>query len=162
MLSPCKPHKSLHQQPSQKNKDTSEARPDITLKVLKLLNWRKILRRNNLLIWIHMWHITTHTKPVNTYDKNTNPVYMNWKMINIMPRLTGCTIHRIHQLHRIIGQQTSQQNCEYLQKNIWQRQRLSQERRVARSLTIWPKNLFLTKSHPVQDQEESATTSKVH
>ena len=112
MLSPCKSHESLHRQPSQKNKDTSEARPNTTLKVLKFLNWRKILRMNNLLIWIRIWHITTHTKPANTFDKNTNPVYMNWMTINIMPRLTGRTIRRIHWLHRTFSQQTSQQNTK--------------------------------------------------
>ena len=118
MLSPCKSHESLHRQPSQKNKDTSEAKPDTTLKVLKFLNWRTILRRNNLPIWIHIWHITTHTKPVSTYNKNTDPVYMNWTMINITQRSTGCTVCRIHWLHRTIGQQTSQQNCKDLQKNL--------------------------------------------
>ena len=117
-LSPCKFHKSLHQQPSQKNKDLSEARPDITLKVLKFLNWRKILRRNNLSIWIHIWHITTHTKLVNIYNKNTDPVYMTWMTISITLRSTGCTIHRIHQLHRTISWQTNQQNHEDLQKSL--------------------------------------------
>ena len=29
-------------------------------------------------------------------------------------------------------------------------------------MTIWPKNSFFAKSHSVQDQEESAFTSKVH
>ena len=118
MLSPCKSHESLHRQPSQKNRDISEARPNITLKVLKFLNWRKILRRNNLPIWIHIWHITTHTKPANTYEKNTNPVYTNWTMINITLRSTGHTICRIHQLHRTISWQTSQQNHEDLWKSL--------------------------------------------
>ena len=61
---------------AQKNKDTSEARPDITPKVLKFLNWRKIQRRNSLPIWTHTWHITKHTKPANIYKKNTDPIYM--------------------------------------------------------------------------------------
>ena len=117
MLSPCKSHESLHRWPSQ-NKDTSEARPYITLKVLKFLNWRKILRRNNLPIWIHIWHITTHTKLANIYDKNTDPVYMNWTMISITPRSTGHTIHRIHRLHRTISWQTNQQNCKDLRKSL--------------------------------------------
>ena len=38
MLSPCKFHESFHRQPNQKNKDTSEAKPDTTLKILKFLN----------------------------------------------------------------------------------------------------------------------------
>ena len=118
MPSQCKSHKSLHQQPSQKNRNLSEARPDITPKVLKFLNWRKILRRSNSLIWIHIWHITTHTKLTKIYDKNTDPVYTNWMMISIMLRLTGHIICRIHQLHRIIGWQTNQQNHEGLQKSL--------------------------------------------
>ena len=85
---------------------------------MKFLNSREILRRNNLPIRILIWHITKHTKPANTYDKNTNPVYTNWTMINILLRLTGCTIHRIHQLHRTISQQTSQENCEDLWKSL--------------------------------------------
>ena len=118
MLSLCKSHKSLHQQSSQKNKDTSEASPNISLNVLKFLIWRKILRRNNLPIWIHIWHTTTHTKLANIYDKNTNPVYMTWTMISITPRSTGHTICRIHWLHRIISQQTNQLNHEDLQKSL--------------------------------------------
>ena len=69
-------------------------------------------------IWIRIWHITTHTKLVNIYDKNTNPIYMNWMMISIMPRSTGHPIHRIHQLHRTISWQTNQQNHEGLQKSL--------------------------------------------
>ena len=85
---------------------------------MKFLNWRKILRRNNLLIWICIWHTTTHTKLVNIYDKNTDPIYMTWTMISITPRSTGHTICRIHRLHRIISQQTNQQNCKDLQKTL--------------------------------------------
>ena len=71
-----------------------------------------------MLIWIHIWHITTHTKPVNTYDKNTDPDYTNWMMINITLRSTGCTIRRIHRLHRTISQQTSEQNRKDLWKSL--------------------------------------------
>ena len=76
MLSPCKSHESLHQQHRWKNKDTSEARPNITPKVLKFLIWRKILKRSSLPIWTRTWHTTSHTKPANIYVKNTDPVYM--------------------------------------------------------------------------------------
>ena len=38
--------------------------------------------------------------------------------ISIMPRLTGCIIHRIHQLHRIISWQTNQQNHKGLWKSL--------------------------------------------
>ena len=117
MLSPCKSHESLHQQPSQKNKDTSEARPNITLKVLIFLIWRKILRRNNLPIWIRIWHTTTHTKLANIY-KNTDPIYTTWMAISIMLRLTGHTICRIHWLHRVIGWQTNQLNHKDLWKSL--------------------------------------------
>ena len=86
--------------------------------MLNFLNWRKILGRNNLQVWICTWHITTYTKPMKTYDKNTNPVYTNWKMINITPKLTECTIRRIHWLHRTIDWQTSQQNLEDLWKSL--------------------------------------------
>ena len=85
---------------------------------MKFLNWRKILRRNNLPIWIHIWHITTHTKPANTYDKNTDPVYKNWMTSNIMPRSTGHIILKIHQLHRTISWQTSQKNHKDLWKTL--------------------------------------------
>ena len=85
---------------------------------MKFLNKRKTLRRNNLPIWIYIWHITTHTKPVNTYDKNTDPIYMNWMTINITPRSTGCIILRIHRLHRTISWQTSKQHREDLWKSL--------------------------------------------
>ena len=85
---------------------------------MKFLNWRTILRRSNLPIWIRTWHITTHTKLANIYDKNTDPVYMNWTMISITPRSTGCIIHRIDWLHRIISRQTNQQNHEGLRKSL--------------------------------------------
>ena len=39
-------------------------------------------------------------------------------MISIMQRSTGHTIHRIHQLHRIIGQQTNQLHREDLRKSL--------------------------------------------
>ena len=65
------------------------------------------LEENNLLILILSWHIIIHTEPVNTYDKNTVPIYKIWMTANIMPRLTGQTFLRVHQLHRTIGQQTS-------------------------------------------------------
>ena len=118
MLSPCKSHESPHQWPSQKIKDTSEFRPNITLKVLKFLIWRKIPRRNNLPIWIHTWHTTTHTKLANIYKKNTDPIYTTWTMISIRQRLTGCTICRIHWLHRIISRQINQLNHEDLRKSL--------------------------------------------
>ena len=38
MLSPCKFQESFHRQLSQKNKDTTEVKPDTTLKILKFLN----------------------------------------------------------------------------------------------------------------------------
>ena len=85
---------------------------------MKFLIWRKIPRRNNLPIWICIWHTTAHTKLVNTYDKNTDPIYMTWTMISIMPRLTGHTIRRIHWLHRIISQQTNQLNHKDLWKSL--------------------------------------------
>ena len=69
-------------------------------------------------IWIHIWHITTHTKLANIYDKNTDPIYTNWMMISITPRLTGCIIHKIHWLHWIISWQTNQQNHEGLWKSL--------------------------------------------
>ena len=43
------------------------------------------------------------------------------------------------------------------QKNMWKRQRSSQMRRTTQPLTIWPWNLFFTKPHSTQDQEESAS-----
>ena len=52
------------------------------------------------------------------YDKNTNPIYMNWTMISITPRSTGRTIRRIHWLHRTISWQTKQKNHEDLQKSL--------------------------------------------
>ena len=85
---------------------------------MKFLIWRKIPRRNNLPIWVCIWHTTTHTKLVNIYDKNTDPVYMTWTMISIMPRSTGCTIRRIHRLHRIISWQTNQLNRKDLWKSL--------------------------------------------
>ena len=71
-----------------------------------------------MLIWILIWHIIIHTKPVNTYDKNTNPVYKIWTMTNITPRSTGRSILRVHWLHRTIGWQTSKQHHEDIQKSL--------------------------------------------
>ena len=71
-----------------------------------------------MLIWILTWHITIHTKPVNIYDKNTDPIYTNWMMINITPRSTGRTILRVHRLHRTISQQSSNQHHKDLQKSL--------------------------------------------
>ena len=82
------------------------------------LIWRKILWRNNLPIWICIWHTTTHTKLANIYVKNTDPIYMTWTMISITLRSTRHTIHRIHWLHRIISQQTNQLNHKDLRKSL--------------------------------------------
>ena len=54
----------------------SEAKPDITPKVLKFSNWRTILNKSSLLIWTHIWHTTTHMKQANIHIKNTDPIYM--------------------------------------------------------------------------------------
>ena len=54
----------------------------------------------------------------NTYDKNTDPIYMNWMTINITPRSTGRTILKTHWLHRTIGWQTSKQHCKDLRKSL--------------------------------------------
>ena len=43
---------------------------------------------------------------------------MNWMTINITPRLAGHTILRVHQLHRTIGWQSSNQHHEDLQKSL--------------------------------------------
>ena len=56
--------------------EEQEARPNITLKVLKFLIWRKIQKRSSLPIWTHTWHTTTHMKPAYIYIKNTDPDYM--------------------------------------------------------------------------------------
>ena len=72
----------------------------------------------NLLILILFWHIIIHTKPVNTYDKNTILIYKIWMTTNIMPRLTGWTFLRVHWLHRTIGQRTTKQPCEDLWKSL--------------------------------------------
>ena len=112
-----------------------------------------------------LWHIIIHIEPVNKSDKNTIPIYKIWTMTNITPKLTGWTFIRVHRLHRTISWQISRKPHEDLQKslkNIWQRQRSSQARRVTWSSTILPKNSFLAKPHPALDQEESASTSKVH
>ena len=65
------------------------------------------LRRNNLLILIHLWHIIIYIEPVNESDKNTIPIYKIWTMTDIMPRLTRWTVIRAHWLHRTIGRQIS-------------------------------------------------------
>ena len=55
---------------------------------------------------------------MNTYDKNTIPVYKIWMMTNITPRLTGQTFLRVHQLHRTTGWQTTKQPHEDLWKSL--------------------------------------------
>ena len=52
------------------------SRPNIILKVLKFLIWRRILKKKSAPIWSRTWHTTTHMKPANIYVKNTDPVCM--------------------------------------------------------------------------------------
>ena len=65
-----------------------------------------------------LWHIIIHIKPVNTYDKNTIPIYKIWMMTNIMLRLTGWTFLRVHRLHRTISWQISRKPHEDLWKSL--------------------------------------------
>ena len=71
-----------------------------------------------MLILIRLWHIIIHIKPVNISDKNTIPIYKIWMMTNIMPKLTGWTFIRVHQLHRTISQQISRKPREDLWKSL--------------------------------------------
>ena len=76
------------------------------------------MRKNNLLILIHLWHIIIPIEPVNKSDKNTILIYMIWTMINIMLRLIGLTFLRVDQLHRTIGQQINKKPCKDLWKSL--------------------------------------------
>ena len=77
---------------------------------------------------------------------------------------TGHIIHRIHWLHKIIGWQTNQQNHEGPWKSLREYLAEAEVKPGEKSCMVidhLAQNSFLTKSHSVQDQEESMTMPKV-